>query len=329
MRILISRTDSIGDVVLTLPMAGLIKKHLPNAEIDFLGRTYTKAVIECSGHIREFINWDELEKKDEKSAISFVNELNYDVCIHVFPVREIARFIKNTNIKTRIGTKGRFYHWMNCNQMVRFSRRRSDLHESQLNMKLLQPLGIDEVPSTSEMAELAAFNSKYELKGGVENLIDSTKFNLIVHPKSKGSAVEWGLQNFSNLITKLPKDRYNIFITGTEAEGELIGNQMPFELTNVHNMIGKLSLQEFISFIEKTDGLVAASTGPLHLSGIMNKSAIGLYSPRRPIHPGRWAPLGQHSKALVFDQNCKKCGKHKACDCIKDITPEAVIKALE
>jgi heptosyltransferase-3 len=43
--VLISRVDAIGDVVLTLPMAAYIKELLPNASVSFLGRTYTKPVI--------------------------------------------------------------------------------------------------------------------------------------------------------------------------------------------------------------------------------------------------------------------------------------------
>ena len=50
-KILISRTDSIGDVILTLPMAGLIKKNYPDSVIFFLGRTYTKETIALSKHI--------------------------------------------------------------------------------------------------------------------------------------------------------------------------------------------------------------------------------------------------------------------------------------
>ena len=44
-RIMIVRTDSIGDVMLTLPMAFYIKQTFPNAELFFLGKSYTKDII--------------------------------------------------------------------------------------------------------------------------------------------------------------------------------------------------------------------------------------------------------------------------------------------
>ena len=43
-----------------------------------------------------------------------------------------------------------------------------------------------------------------------KSLIDPQKFNLILHPKSKGSAPEWGLNNFEKLIRLLPKDKFKI-----------------------------------------------------------------------------------------------------------------------
>ena len=58
--IIISRIDGIGDVVLTLPVAGLLKKLKPNSKIFFLGRSYTKAIIDSCEHIDVFLNWDEI-----------------------------------------------------------------------------------------------------------------------------------------------------------------------------------------------------------------------------------------------------------------------------
>ncbi len=36
--IIISRTDSIGDVVLTLPVAAVLKKYFPEIKIGFMGK---------------------------------------------------------------------------------------------------------------------------------------------------------------------------------------------------------------------------------------------------------------------------------------------------
>lgn len=70
MTILISRTDGIGDVVLTLPLAGVIKHCFADVRVLFLGRTYTQAVVGMCGDVDEFLNWDELAK-DENRGVKY------------------------------------------------------------------------------------------------------------------------------------------------------------------------------------------------------------------------------------------------------------------
>jgi ADP-heptose:LPS heptosyltransferase len=77
------------------------------------------------------------------------------------------------------------------------------------------------------------------------------------------------------------------------------------------------------------DTLVACSTGPLHLAGILGKNAIGLFSPKRPIHPGRWKPLGLKTSILVNDENCFACGKRKSCNCIEQISEGRVLDIIK
>ncbi|HEY4784419.1 MAG TPA: glycosyltransferase family 9 protein, partial [Bacteroidales bacterium] len=91
---------------------------------------------------------------------------------------------------------------------------------------------------------------------------------------------------------------------------------------------GQMSLSDFISFINHADGLVAASTGPLHIAAAMGKMAIGLYAPMRPIHPGRWSPIGVKGKYLVIDKQCNKCQNSLDCECIRMITPASVANLL-
>ncbi len=329
MRILLSRTDSIGDVILTLPMAGYIKKYMPEAKIIFMGRTYTKSIVSCASSVDEFLNYDDVEDLGEDEAIEFIKSKSIAVCIHVFPVRRIAQLMKKAGINQRVGTTGRLYHLTTCNSLVKFSRKNSPLHESQLNIKLLKALDLPTDPEIDELVDLLSFDQLPIPSEETKSLLVENKINLILHPKSKGSAVEWGLENFAQLIKILPEENYQLFISGTEDDKEKIGDSLPLNKSNVTSLLGKLSLEQFISFISLADGLVAASTGPLHISAATGKLALGLYSPRRPIHPGRWKAIGKNAHYLVNDANCRKCSKGEQCDCIKNISPERVKEMLD
>lgn len=326
--ILISRTDSIGDVVLTLPMAGIIKQFLPQSKIICLGRNYTKDVIALSEHVDEFVSYDDILKLNAAEQIDAFKKLKATHIIHVFPVKEIADLAKKAGIKNRIGTTNRLWHWFTCNVKISLSRKNSDLHEAQLNTKLLAALGITKDFSLEELVSAYGFTKVPALEKIHLNVIDNSKTSIILHPKSKGSAREWGLDNFSNLITQLDKTKHQIFISGTAQEGELVKDLIA-KHPEVINLTGKLSLQQFIAFINQCDVLIAASTGPLHIAAALGKKAIGLFAPMRPIHPGRWKPIGKQANYLVLNKNCSDCRKTMNCHCIREIKIMEVIKLIE
>ncbi|MFM9986372.1 MAG: glycosyltransferase family 9 protein [Flavobacteriales bacterium] len=320
-RIIISRTDSIGDVVLTLPMCGALKKKFPGIQILFIGRTYTGPIIRCCKYVDEFIDWDASKDKSPQEQIDILKNLHADCIVHVFPRKELLWLAKRAGIPMRIATGRRLQTITKVNKLVFFTRKNSALHEAQLNFKLLKPLGIDVIPSLEEITLNYGLKPKGLLRKEISELIQHDKLNIILHPKSKGSAVEWGVANFAKLTALLPVDKTRIFITGTAAEGEAIRRECDLRTLPVVDLTGQLTLDELIAFIDACDVLVAASTGPLHIAAALGKKAIGLYTPKRPMHAGRWAPLGKYARVLIAKQHPQK-GE------FLDISPSDVVHAI-
>ena len=323
-KIIISRTDNIGDVVLTLPLARYLKEKYPESEILFLGKKYIKPLIDCCEYIDQFIDWDTLSAMPEDESTFFFKNIGAEVIIHVFPKSEIARMAYKAGIKYRIGTSHRFYNWLYCNKRVDFTRKNSPLHEAQLNFKLAEPLGINDVPSLIKLGGSYGLTKLPALYEEWKKLIDPNKFNLIIHPLSRGSARNWDWNNYNKLIEILPQDKFKIFVTGTEAESAAITENMLLYHPEVTDLTGKLDFTQLIAFIANIDGLVAASTGPLHIAAALGKKTIGLYPSIRPMHPGRWAPLGPKAKYLALDKDCVDCKNGNHCTCINTITAEQV-----
>lgn len=329
-RIIISRTDSIGDVILTLPMAGALKACNPDLEILFLGKSYTQDVVALSQYVDEFLNWDDVYDSSEEEKRNFIADLNADTIIHVFPRPDIAKASAKAKVPFRIGSTGRLYHYLYCNKLVPLSRKKSPFHELQLNFKLLEPIiGKAPFPELNEMAKFYGFQIKNKPDGKLTALIDTKKFSLILHPRSKGSAREWPLDRYESLIKLLPDKEFKIFVTGTETEAEMMKSFLAKNSDRITDLTGRFTLNEFIQFIDLCDGLVAASTGPLHIAAALNKLAIGIYPPIWPMHPGRWAPIGQHAEYLVVDKNCDDCRKAGACHCMAEISAQQVMNRLE
>ena len=217
---IISRTDAIGDVVLTLPVAGVLKSLYPSARILFLGRSYTEDIIKACEHIDGFLDWDAWRQLPAGEIVREMAATGADTIIHVFPDKTIARMAWKAGIRERIGTTNRLYHWCYCNIRVPLSRKNSPYHEAQLNLRLLVTLGARAQYSLSEIGSYYGLTRLTPLPPAVTGLLAPDRFNLILHPKSRGSAREWGLDNFRQLIALLPRERYKIFLTGTAAEGQ-------------------------------------------------------------------------------------------------------------
>jgi heptosyltransferase III len=327
---LISRTDAIGDVVLTLPLCGWIKEMCPGAQVIFLGRTYTEPVVACCQHVDRFINADELLKLPEGQQVKILQDLQVEVLVHVYPHKQIALLGQKAKIPVRVGTRNRWFHWLTCNRLPGLSRRNSLLHESQLNLQLLQGMGFPPPPSLSALPDYYGFNLLPALPAHFQGMLrESQGLNIILHPKSKGSAREWQLPNFGALAGALHQAGHRVFITGSAHEREFLLPWLKEHSQAVTDLTGQLSLAEFISFISASDGLVAASTGPLHLASAAGVQAVGLYPPLKPVHPGRWAPLGRNATFLVKQKDCQACrSSPSACQCINEISVAEVLQVI-
>lgn len=316
LRVLISRTDRIGDVVLALPLCGLLKRRL-GAHVTLLVRGYTRPVLEASEHVDAIVDWDEGLNETERRAL--VGDARPDVMLHVFPRPEIARAGWAARVPQRVGTSRRLYHWIYCNRLERLSRKGSALHEAQLNVHLARSLLGDVTALTPEaLAPLGRLRPRVHVPIALAPFVRRDRFVLVLHPKSGGSAREWPLAHYRALVDALPAGRFRVLITGSREEAAGMRGWLDALPPHAHDLTGRATLAELIALLAAVDGVVAASTGPLHLAAALGTRALGLYAPTRPIHAERWAPLGERATAISPPEPCAGCragagGGHCAC----------------
>jgi ADP-heptose:LPS heptosyltransferase len=99
--------------------------------------------------------------------------------------------------------------------------------------------------------------------------------------------------------------------------------------------MGRTSLSQLLSLIRGADGMVAGSTGPLHIAAALGRRALGLYPGRLNDSAFRWRPLGRNAETISFRTECLpgegRCpGKYagEECSCMTGISPEAVAQRL-
>ena len=327
-RILVSRTDRLGDSVLTLPLCGLLRERYPHAEIVFLARAYTRPFVGRSRHVAEVADWDAIRSEHRTRRAAALRALRCDTAVHVFPRRPIAVAAHRAGIARRIGTGRRWFHWLHCTDRVWLRRRGSPWHEAQLNVLLAGPLlGLATPPSLESLA--AHYGLEASSPGAlVRERLDGRRFSLIVHPLSSGSAPRWPLHRFAELIAVFPAGTVNVVITGVEADRSVLGPWMARLSRPVTEAIG-LPAEDFMALVAAADGIVASPTGPLHLAAALGIRAVGIY-PNADSSPEvrRWGPVGLRAEVVTTPLPCPECAQlGPQCPCVSGI-PAADLAAV-
>ncbi len=330
--ILISQIKNVGDVVLALPVAGLIRKHYPDAIISFLATHYTQSIVSGCSDVDNVLDWDALKVLSDAEIVQQLHSANFSAIIHLSNNNQIARLAKKAGIPYRIGTIQRLTHWIYCNRWINQARRHSHLHEVELNVAMLKPLGIHPALEFSEFAEYIHLKPKAHLPKSIEALLTNDRFNLIVHPGSNGHGREWPINAFIQFINQLPESKYRIFLTAGPQEQERF---IPLIKASSHaiNLMGKMSLEELLTFINRADGLIASGTGPLHMAAALGIRTLGLFPPRQGISPRRWHPVGKRASVLVYDRPffkaCLSCRDSVGCFCMTQIKVKQVLDVIQ
>ena len=323
-RILICRTDNIGDVVLTLPLAGYLKQRYPGVQIDFLVRAYAAPVVRQSRFVDQVLAIE--EHPDHR--LMFL-EGGYDTVIFAFPHRRLAQAARRARVANRVGTSHRLFHLFSCNRLAHFSRVKSMLHEAQLNFMLLKPLGMGHIPSLAEIPALYGLEAPHLAE--VDALAAQAPFNVVLHPKSNGNGREWPLARYTELARLLQDSGACLWVTGSAAEGELVAREAPelLAMPHVRNLCGRFDLAGLTAVIGAADGLVASGTGPLHMGAALGRPVLGLFPPIKPIDPARWGALGAQANNLCADQRCTTCTGVERCTCMQAISAGQVAAIVQ
>lgn len=309
-RILLSRTDRIGDVLLCFPVAAFLKSIKPGIFIGFLGTVYTRELIEHCGYIDRF--------EDREDFLHSSENPGYDAIVHLYPDARVARKAAALRIPIRVGIRNKLRLWPSFTHSILLSRKRSQLHEAELNLQLLRVFDTGTLPGLSDIRHMKLLNLPAVP-------VQRAAPRVVIHPFSGGSAPEWPLQRYAELVRLLRPRNFDISVSGAVGEKEKVNTWLSDEKLQVHNICGQYSLGGFIHRLQQSDILVASSTGPLHIAAAMGKVAIGIYSPMRPVFARRWGPAGPFSRALSAGKACGRCSRNpQQCICIATVDAQAV-----
>jgi ADP-heptose:LPS heptosyltransferase len=355
MKILINRSDAIGDTILTTSMAKMIKDKFPEAHVTFLVSPRCSDILKLHPHVDDFRVYHRNARFYIKirEVFRIFSQVSPDYYFYVGG-GYLPNFISwLLRVPFRGGLRSRWHTYLTLNKGVRQKRSMVTMHELEFNLNLLAPMGIDyhfsnldkylpQINLTQDECEEALNLFKHDLlKDGFE----TDRKMIFIHPGMTGHTLNWSSRNYGRLIYKLelkfpekflfvishtPSD--NVFLQGLK---EILARKENLHLAKrTYYFNGqKLGLRNYMAVLQKASLFVGPSTGTTHIAAVLGVPTVTLFSPIKVQSSLRWGPLAKNKdkiKILVPDVICGEVNSCalKACpyyECMGKIEVEDVI----
>lgn len=331
MKIIISRTDKIGDLVLSIPSFYMVRKIFPDAEITVLVRKYNYEIVKNLPYIDRVVKIDDYRQAELLEKISYFNA---DIFIALYVDKFIAKLAKASKAKLRIGPLSKLYSFFTFNRGIFQRRSKSIKHEAEYNLDLIRTLDNKKFDENYEINTEIILEDKHRLAADTffrEKHIKSK--SLVVNPFMGGSAKNIKDEEYGRLLQKV-KDEHpevDIIITAHISEEERGENLLKeIDRDGVYLYANGGELLNIAAIIEKGSVYFGGSTGPTHIAASLKKPMVALYPNKPTQSPKRWGIFGNEDVTYIIPDinNKKENYSHKYFDSYNGQVEKEILQAI-
>lgn len=321
------RLDKIGDLICTLPVDQA--RSLADWEVTWVIAKGLRFVPENSVPPRKFLELDKAGSHEARQAFAkFLKEFKPDVAVSFQAPWWVHYELWKNRVSRRIGVLSKWHSFLFLNEGVRQKRSQAKQHEAEYNFNLVQKIAPAEI--TDSTAPVLRMSAPLNANLLAAHALVASAYD-VVHPGMAGSALNWPIAYYIDLINRLVTER-TVVLTGTVADEpwlkdikeKFAGDPRVLCLQN------KLNSAELLQILQQAHHVYAPSTGVLHLAASLGTPSTGFYSPVRVQRMARWGARGPHVALFAPHVPCPAIHKchGEACpyfNCMTKITPEQVL----
>ena len=330
-KILIVRTDRIGDVVLSTPVIRNLRENFPESYIAFMCRPYTKDILVGNPYLDEVIVYDKYGKdKSWLNSVRFSFSLRrkrFDWAIILHPTNRAHLITFFANIPVRVGWDKKMGFLLT--KRVLHQKDKGEMHELDYNLELLKILGL-KIYSREVFIPVYKDSEKWA-EDFFKNHNLSTNKDKIVGLGIGASCPSkiWPSSYFAHLGKLLKKELgVKILVIAEGRERNLTEEFKENFKEEFIDLTGKLDLPRIFSLFRRLSLFIGNDSGLIHIGWGLGLRVISIFGRNDPgLSPQRWKPLGSNSYYFHKDLGCNPCLAHnceKGFLCLKKIYPEEV-----
>lgn len=300
-RIIVARTDKIGDLVLSIPSFYMLKKMYPKAELVVLVRKYNYDIVKNLKYIDRVLKIDDFKKEELIIKIAFFKA---DVFIALYHDEYIARLAKASKAKICIGPISKPSSWLLYNKGVLQKRSLSKKNEAEYNLDLVKKLNAMRYGATYELNTdliLEEENHKVaDLFWEQESLSGQT---LCCNPFLGGSAKNLRDEEYVRILKAVLEAKPELHLILTchiQEEERALAMKQNIASERVHIFANGGSILNLAAVIDKSSLYFGGSTGPTHIAGALGKKIVAVYPKKKTQSPTRWGIYRKYLEEVFY-----------------------------
>ena len=332
-RILLAQTSFLGDVILTTPLARVLREGFPESEIWWLVRPDAVSLIAPlagQGRVMAFAKRGADAGVAGTWALSRrLRALRFDVAIGVQRSVRTALLLALAGIPVRIGFAGSAGAWLYHHRVPR----RGVLARDRL-LALASPLGLPTEPAPSpELAVDPGAARAIDEQLGAAGVTAAERLG-VVAPGSAWATKRWPVAHFAEAARRLIPARVDrVVVVGGLADADLaavIAAALP--PGSVLDLTGKTDLSGMVAVVARATVVLANDSAPAHAAAALGVPVVAVFGPTVPEQG--FAPIGPAVRVVGRALACRPCSRHggQVCpigthECMRDLPPDVVVDA--
>jgi heptosyltransferase II len=329
-RFLLTRTDRIGDLLLTTPVFEALKAKFPNSFLAVLVLKGCEPVVKGNPWVDEVLVYD--KKGREKSwfnSIKFGRAMRrhrFDVAIHLHATNRVNALSYLAGIPVRIGYKRKNDYLLT--HRIPELKWQGARHEADYNFDLISLIGVPRpdrfklyFPLVPDAAESIA-----RLFSSVNN-----RNHVVFHPSASCPSKVWPPERFGRVADDLVRTTGICPVIIGEGAGVDRAREMEAAMKErAVNLAGQLDLAQLGWLLKSARYLISNDSGPVHIAAALNTPVISIFGRNQGgLSATRWRPIAERSTYLQKDVGCIQCLAHECPIHFKCLNELSVAEVLE
>jgi len=328
-RVVVIRTDRIGDLILSTPLFEAIKTASPRCEITAVGPPYALPVLEENPHVDRLVPWT----GSARDLAETLRPSKAEGAIVLNPSWRSCYAVRLAGVPFRTGPLSRPSSFLLLPHGLRQRRSRSGRHQSELDTAFASLVTGGRASGTPPpLIQLRPEESEEARRSLDEAGIHTGSRVVGIHAGSGDSALRWPESRYAELGRLFRDDRWTVLFTGGAGEVDLSRRLAADVGEGALSIAADRPLRAFFGLLSQLDLFVAPSTGPLHAAVALGLPVASPFPPLPSQSPARWGPRSAWTAVVAPEVECpatircrgKRCRLHP---CMEEIDARALFVA--